>query len=262
MRKKYFFRVFFLVIILVSNGIGSGVQSRKNELKGKLKFSDWVRSSKEDQQYLFLRFNFPEIIGNDLTLQYKTEIFDEFTIYTVGCFTKTNKKKKPGFEDVVFTVTVFPDIETARESVIDLLSTFSAPIEYLDKEWKDEKASHGDKAFGKNLWCMGNAVIRRGNRAYDEALVASVFNRFENYFRRKSVSKDMDILPLQGNAGDGVITLDAFPDNSTVFITAPAEYDLTLGLGEQNRTLKIKDTDNKETFNINDIHVNTVRVKE
>lgn len=260
MRIKYCFCIFFLATVLISNSIGSGLQTGKNEMKEKLKFNDWARSSKDGQQFLFLQFNFPEIIGNDLTLQHKVDSFDEFTTYTVGCYMKSNKKKQPGFEDAVFTITVFPDVQTARESVIDLLTDFSAPIDYLDKKWKDEKSTHGDKAFGKNLWCMGNAVIRLGNRSYDEALVNSIFNQFENYFRSKTVSKDMDILPLQGNVGDGIITLDTFPENSTVFVTAPADYNLTLG--EKNRTLKINDADSNDTINMNDIHVNTVRTKE
>jgi hypothetical protein len=259
MKIRHYSLPFLLLMFLPVNSMSSGGPARIEQIKKDLRFKDWAGAAKDGLQYLFLTINIPEIIGSGYSCRYTIDTAAGCTLYKVGCYTNNNKNIKPGFEDVAFTVTLFPDVASARESVIELISTFSSPAEYLAEKWQKENAPFGDKAFGNNLWCMGNAVIRRGNRHFNQTIVADVFSKFENYFRQKTVSNEMDILPLQGSVGDGDIRLDSLPDKSTVFITAPADYDLTVG--EKNKTLKINKQPDMDV-NINDIHVNTIRSKK
>lgn len=254
MKLRILSLLLLVTISLPLSGICGGNLARKDELKSKLRFNDWVNGSKDGLQYLFLTMNISEILDSDNRIEYTTNVLPEKTIYDVRCFLENNKERGSGFEDLAFTVTVFPAVVKARESIIDVLSLYSAPVEYLDEKWKSENVTLGDKAFGKELWCFGNAVIRLGNRSYDPELASSVFARFENFFRRKMASKEMDILPLQGSIGDGTVRLDAQPESSTVFITAPAEYDITIGASSLLTINKRYGQD----VEMNKIHVNTV----
>jgi hypothetical protein len=255
MMKKKWHLMILLTFLLSAGGFSEDIRTERDQVKGLLKYNDWVNASKDGTQYLFIKLNIPEILDDGFTYSCALDSSTECSIYKVECYKSENEKKIHGFEDLEFTISIFPDVAKARESVIDQISNSSAPIDFLDRKWRKENSSLGDKAFGNGLWCMGNAVIRLGNRDFDQALAKNIFSRFENYFRQKAVSKEMDILPLQGSVGDGSVRLDAFPEKSTVFITAPADYDMTVG--EKNKFLRINKPDRE--IDMNKIHVNTVR---